>query len=275
MLDGAAPPECYALGMMDAKPLDRAAVEDRLRTDRIGRPLLLLDTVGSTMDIARAEAEAGVDEGLAVLAEEQTAGRGRLQRSWVSPKSANLHITLVLRPDLATLRKLSMLTALAVTRSLRRACDLEAGIKWPNDALARGRKIAGVLIENELEGDSVRYALVGVGINVNFDARAYPEIADIATSAAAEIGHHVSREAVLAEFLNAFEELYRAAASGADVRAEWRAGLVTLGQQVRVTFAAGSEEGTAEDVDADGSLIVRRVDGTTVAIAAGDVTLRE
>ncbi len=261
--------------MAALEPLDRAAIEARLRTERIGRSLLLLDTVGSTMDIARDEAKRGAPDGLAVLAEEQTAGRGRLQRTWVSPKSANLHITLVLRPSLPVLRKLSMLTALAVARGVEAGCGLAVSLKWPNDALVGGRKLAGVLIENELEGDAVTYALVGVGININFDARAYPEIADTATSVSAELGQAVAREAVLAEFLNAFEDVYVAASRGADIRGAWREKLVTLGQRVRVTFAGGAEEGTADDVDADGSLIVRRDDGTVVAIPAGEVTLRK
>ncbi len=264
--------------MSDAeKPasLRRAAIEAGLRTERIGRALLLLDTVPSTQDIARAEAEAGVGEGLAVLAEEQTAGRGRLGRAWISPRGANLHITVVLRPDLPTLRKLSMLTALAATRGIEAGCGLTTGVKWPNDVVAGGRKIGGILIDSEIEGDAVRYALVGVGINVNFDARDYPEISDIATSCSAELGRYVAREAVLASFLNAFEKLYVEARGGADVREAWRAKLVTLGRRVRVGMAGGSEEGVAEDVDRDGSLIVRRPDGTAAVVPAGEVTLRE
>lgn len=255
--------------------LDRAAVEALLRTERIGRPLQLLASAPSTQDIARAQAEAGSDEGLVVFAEEQTAGRGRLQRTWVSPYGANLHQTILLRPDVPALRKLSMLTALATARGIEAGCGVRGGIKWPNDVVVGGRKIAGILIENELEGNRVRYALVGVGINVNFDARAYPEIAETATSCSAELGHDASREAVLAGFLNAFEELYAAARRGDDIREAWRASLVTLGQRVRVSFPGGVEEGAAEDVDVDGSLVVRRPDGTAAIIPTGEVTLRE
>lgn len=263
---------------MTSAPLNRAAIESRLRTSRIGQTLLLLDSVPSTQDIARAEGEAGAGEGVTVLAEEQTAGRGRLQRTWISPKSANLHITMLLRPNLKALRRLSMLTALAAAQGIEEGCGLRAGIKWPNDIVAGGRKMGGILIENELDGNDVRYALVGVGININFDAGAYPEIADTATSCATELGHAVEREAVLAAFLNAFEKLYDAAHRGGDVREAWRARLVTLGQQVRVSFPGlpgNAEEGIAEDVDEEGSLVLRRADGTAAVIPTGEVTLRQ
>ncbi len=133
-----------------------------------------------------------------------------------------------------------------------------------------------ILIDGELDGGAVGYALVGAGINVNLDPDAFPQIIDIATSCAREIGHEVSREAILAEYLNALERHYRAAMRGDDVRSAWRSRLATLGQRVRVSSPGGpAEEGVAEDVDEEGSLVVRRVDGGTVVCPAGEVTLRE
>jgi BirA family biotin operon repressor/biotin-[acetyl-CoA-carboxylase] ligase len=263
--------------MQGDQRFDRAAIETGLGTERIGRKLLILDSVPSTQVVARAEAEAGEPEGLVVLADEQTAGRGRLDRPWISPPRSNVYATLLLRPDLAALRRLSMLAALAIAEGVERACAIATAIKWPNDVVVHGRKLAGVLIENELEGNEVRYSLVGFGINVNFDPRAYPEIAAIATSCAAEMGHETPRERVVAAVLNAFDELYVAASRGADVRDAWRSKIETLGQRVRVAFPGSDtppEEGVAEDVDRDGSLILRRADNTTVVVPTGEVTLR-
>ena len=253
--------------------LDRALVERRLRTRYLGRNLLYLETASSTQDAARAQAEAGGPVGTAVLAEEQTAGRGRLGRAWVSPAGKNIHVTLVMRPPAPKLRVLSIVSPLAVAEALE-GIGLTPRLKWPNDVLVGGRKIAGILIETELSGDAVKYALVGIGLNVNFDVEATPEIADIATSVRRELGRDASREELLAALLNAFEARYEQALEGdADVFQVWRSRLETLGRRVRATLGERVEEGVAEDVDAEGNLLVRRDDGSLAVVEAGDVTL--
>ena len=251
--------------------LDLARVESHLKTRSIGRRLVYLTSTHSTMDVARAEAEAGADHGTAVLAEEQSAGRGRFGRSWVSPSGKNIYLTLLLRPPLDTLRSLSVVGPLAVAEAVEEIAGLATRIKWPNDVVVGGRKLCGVLIESELSGQEVRYSLVGIGVNVNFDIDEASEIAGIATSVKRELGRDVSREEVLATLLNRFEALYEdrpAAFSG------WRARLETLGRQVTVRFREQVYEGVAEDVDADGNLILRRPDGSTLALEAGEVSLR-
>jgi len=254
--------------------LDLTLVEERLKTRYVGRNLLYLTRATSTQDVARAEAERNAPEGTAVLAEEQTGGRGRLGRSWVSPARKNLYLTLVMRPPARRLRVLSIVAPLAMAEALEGAAGLTCRIKWPNDILVGGRKIAGVLIETDLAGEAVKYALVGMGVNVNFDAKAVPEIADIATSVRRELGRDGSREEVLAALLNAFEARYTEALEGDATFRAWRSRLETLGQRVRATLAERVEEGVAEDVDAEGSLLIRRDDGSLVTVEAGDVTLR-
>ncbi len=254
--------------------LDLRSVEGRLTTNFVGRRILYLTSAASTQDVARAEAEGGAPEGTAVLAEEQSAGRGRLGRSWASPPGTNLYLTLVMRPPLARLRTLSIVAPLAVAQAVEETAGLAPRIKWPNDVLVAGRKLAGVLIESELSGQSPRYSLVGIGLNVNLDTDEVPEIAGIATSLRRELGHDVSREAVLAALLNRFEALYEEVARGPAVHAAWRSRLETLGRQVRVTFGEQVEEGLAEDVDGEGSLVLRRPDGSRVTVAAGEVTLQ-
>jgi len=253
--------------------LDLDLVDRRLRTAFVGRRLIYLTSTPSTQDVARREADEGAVEGTAVIAEEQTAGRGRLGRSWVSPAGRNIYVTIVLRPDLARLRILGMAAPLAVARAVESAAGLSALLKWPNDVLVSGRKLSGVLIDSELYGGDARYALVGIGVNVNFDIEEDSEIASIATSIKREAGHPVSREDVLAAVLNEFEELYLST-SPSDVRDAWKARLDTLGREVRVTFRGAVHEGLAEDVDADGSLVLRLADGSKLAIEAGEVTLR-
>jgi len=252
--------------------LDLRWVEARLDTAFVGRRIVYRQSIPTTQDLARAEAEGGTPEGTAVLAEEQTVGRGRLGRSWVSPAGLNLYLTLVMRPPLERLRYLSMIAPLAAAQAAEEAAGVSPRLKWPNDVLVGGRKLAGVLIETELSGSSVRYALVGIGLNVNLEVERVPGIADIATSLKREAGRPVSREEVLAALLNRFEALYD---EGGAVYAAWRSRLETLGRQVRVTFGDQVEEGLAEDVDAEGSLVLRRADGSRVTIAAGDVTLRQ
>lgn len=253
------------------------ALRKRLTTRSFGRRMEYQAVLGSTQDLARELARAGAPEGTVVLAGRQTAGRGRLGRSFISPQGG-LYFTVILRPALKSAsggQLLPIIAALAVARGLEQVAGLKTALKWPNDVLVGGRKVCGILAESELAGQAVNYVLLGIGVNVNADMSAYPEIAAIATSAAAEVGRQISREALAAAILNELEELYLAAQAGKRAHDEWRARLVTLGRQVRVTCGQTVEEGLAEDVDADGSLILRRPDGSRVTIAAGDVTLRE
>ncbi len=243
-----------------------------LRTRAFGRDLIFQPSVGSTMDLARDAALHDAPEGAVALADAQTAGRGRLGRSWVTPPGANLVPTLLLRPPAAVLRQIAMIAPLAVCHAISEVTGIRADIKWPNDVQVGGKKVAGVLIESSDERGG--FVLVGTGINVNFDPRVHEEIRDTATSLRVEIGRTVDREAVLASYLAHFERRYGEARAGASVRDAWRARLVTLGQQVRVTWPGHTADGLAEDVDDDGSLIVRRDDGSAVTVEAGDVTLR-
>lgn len=252
--------------------LDLAAVESALTTRFFGRRIIYETSCDSTMNVARREADAGADEGAVVIAEEQTAGRGRFGRSWVSPAGKNLYLTLIARPAVERLRALSMAAPLAIADAVQDVAEVSAAIKWPNDVLVAGRKLAGVLIESELAGGEVHFALVGAGINVNLDVEAPPEIAGIATSLLRETGGEVSRERVLVSFLTRFEALYDSPMP--DLVARWRDRLETLGREITVTFGDEKHEGLAEDVDASGNLVVRRSDGSTLTLEAGEVSLR-
>jgi len=252
---------------------DVARFHALLRTDSFGRNLLFDSTVGSTMDVARGAAEQGAPEGTVALADEQTAGRGRLGRSWVAPPAVNLLPTLLLRPPEAALRQVAMIAPLAISDAIVECTGLRTDLKWPNDVQAHGKKLAGVLIETATH-EGARFALVGAGINVNFDPRPHEEIRDIATSVAVELGHEVEREPILAAYLAHFERMYRTVEAGGSAREAWRARLVTLGHEITATWPGGIVEGLAEDVDEDGGLVVRTRSGAHVTVEAGDVTLR-
>ena len=257
--------------------LDLDRLQSLLRTEFAGRSVSYHQSVTSTMEVAKREAESGAVEGTAVIAEEQTAGRGRMGRSWVSPPGVSLYLTVVLRPTLEQLRYLAVIAPLAVCQAVEETTGLLPRIKWPNDVAIGDKKVSGILVQSELAGDEVQFALAGIGINVNLDASAYAEIAQIATSLRAELGREVSREEVLAATLNHLETLYQALRRGEVVSMAWKHRLDTLGKHVRVQSADGSvlEQGVAVDADSDGSLILRRDDGSHVRVEAGEVTLRE
>jgi len=254
-------------------PFDVTRFRELLRTEAFGRNLIFEPSVASTMDVARDAAKHGAVEGTVAMADEQTSGRGRLGRSWVTPPALNLPPTIVLRPPRSVLREIAMIAPLAVVHAVAEISGLRADIKWPNDVLIGGKKLAGILIETDWNGDDA-VVLVGTGINVNFDPREHDEIRDVATSLKAETGRDADREALLAAYLRHFEQLHNAAKGGDSAHGRWRERLVTLGQRVRASWPGGSAEGIAEDADEDGALLVRTEGGELARVEAGDVTLR-
>ncbi len=252
--------------------MDIERVLECLDTRYVGRPLRYLPSTGSTMDDARDLAMAGAPSGASVVAGEQTAGRGRLGRSWVAPAGVNLSVSIMLRPTREQLARLALVAPLAVRDAIAAVGGPDPMFKWPNDVLVQGRKIAGILIEGAFAGDEAAHAIMGIGLNVNLDTAAYPEIAAIATSIAREVGHLVPIEDTLAALLNAVERWIEE--DGEEARRAWRDRLETLGRDVTVTFLGRSERGVAEDVDHTGALLLRRRDGSLVRLPAGEVTLR-
>ena len=251
--------------------LDVKAMRARLRTRVIARRFIYRERTGSTMDDAREAALAGAAAGTAIFAEEQSAGRGTHGRGWVSPPGQNIYCTIVLRPTAQKARRLSMVTPVGIANAVEQILGLFPRIKWPNDLRLSGKKFAGILIETEWSGSRPLYALVGVGINVNFDPAAYgAAIAQPATSLALERGRPIQREPLLAATFSAFERAYESAESDA-LFDGWRARLETLGRSIAVRTSTGALEGVAEAVAEDGSLLVRRADGVLVPLSAAEV----
>lgn len=208
-----------------------------------------------------------------VITGEQTLGRGRLKRTWVSP-AGNISLSLILHPPVRYLPYLVMVTSLAVMQSIEAVIGLKAQIKWPNDVLINGKKVCGILIENRMNGNKVDYVIIGIGVNVNLKVADYPEIASFATSLSDELGRPVSLLDMTRQLLVELEKLYLMLPSEL-IFQKWRDSLVTLGKRVRATWGDTVYEGMAESVAEDGSLLLRQPDGTLTRIVAGDVTLRE
>lgn len=232
--------------------------------------------IGSTNDEARRLAAEGAPEGTLVIADSQTAGRGRLGRRWFAPAGTSLLFSLIFRPPLAPAQaqRLTMCAGLAVAEAVHEEVGLEVGLKWPNDIVWEGRKLGGILTELETEGERLVYAVVGVGLNVNLDASALPPLLMPATSLAAALGRPVERLALLLAILARWEEHYRRLRQGHSPYREWAARLITTGQNVQVSLGEEVKEGLAIGVDADGALLLRRDDGQVERIWGGDVTLR-
>jgi BirA family biotin operon repressor/biotin-[acetyl-CoA-carboxylase] ligase len=224
------------------------------------------------MDAAREAARKGAADGTVIIVGEQTAGRGRLKRAWLSPPG-NIALSIILYPDITSLPYLIMIAALAVAKAVEGVAGVKAQIKWPNDILIDGKKVGGILIENEVKGDSVAYSIIGIGINVNLNVGAYPEISALAASLQSKDKDF--RTKVIRSLLAEFDKLYIKLPAGKAIFEDWRERLVTLGKKVRATSGSQIIEGIAETVDESGALIVRQTDGELTRVVAGDVTLRE
>ena len=255
--------------------LSPASITRDLETRFVGQRVIYYPSLTSTMEVAKREAaRRGAAEGTVILADEQTAGKGRLERVWLSPRG-NIALSVILYPSLSYLPSLIMLASLAVVHSIEAATGLKSQIKWPNDVLIDGRKVCGILIESNVQGSTVKYAIIGIGINVNLRLADFPEILPIATSLSDELGRTVSRLSVIRCLLVEIERLYLALSAGGSIYQEWRDSLVTLGREVRVKTGEAIYEGVAESVARDGSLLLRSSDGSLTKIVAGDVTLRD
>jgi BirA family transcriptional regulator, biotin operon repressor / biotin---[acetyl-CoA-carboxylase] ligase len=253
----------------------------RSRTDaasprrRIGRAIEYVPAIGSTNDRARELLDAADGDGSVVVADEQTAGRGRRGRSWASPAGRNLYVSVALVPDLAAADawRLGLATALAVAD----ACETVApvALKWPNDVVsaADGRKLGGLLIETMAEANRLRGAVLGIGINVNWlRAEMPPELHATATSLADLAGAPVDRAALLAALLDALEAEITGIEAGDSVLARYRSRCSTLGSAVEVETPHGPLTGRAVDLDETGALVVEDGDGRRHTVTGGEVT---
>ncbi|ADO72380.1 biotin--[acetyl-CoA-carboxylase] ligase [Stigmatella aurantiaca] len=246
-----------------------------LATRDLGRTLHCHGTLASTNELAFRLAHEGAEHGEVVVAEQQTAGKGRRGRVWVSPPGLNLYFSAILRPELPPQHapELTLVAAVALAETLREA-GAEAAIKWPNDVQIDGRKVAGILTEMSAEPERVHFVVLGIGVNLNAQREHFPEeLRAQATSLSLELGRPVPRASFAAALWLRLEEwLARHQEVGfGPVRRRWKELSCTLGQDVLVRTARLEFRGMAEDVDESGALLVRTPSGSIERVLAGDV----
>ena len=253
----------------------------KLRTETFGKRIKLLDAVDSTQNVAQQLAEEGAPEGTLVIAEQQLHGRGRMGRSWISPKGKGVWMSFILRPSipLPFTPQLTLLAAVALCRSLRRLTGLDIGIKWPNDLLVGGKKISGILLESSAEEERLKYVIAGVGISLNLDASDYsPDMLAKAVSLKLAAGRPFDRSETIAEFLHEFEELYRLyGQAGFDpIRTLWEALSVSIGKPCVLTTPQGLViEGSPVGLAETGALLVKREGGKVVPVFSADMGMTQ
>jgi BirA family biotin operon repressor/biotin-[acetyl-CoA-carboxylase] ligase len=256
--------------------LSAERIKKGLRTEPIGQSVVYYLAIGSTNEVLKELAVQGAPEGTLVIANEQTAGKGRLGRKWLAPPGTGLLLSILFHPDLSPSQapRLTMACSLAIADAIEGLTGLPVDLKWPNDVFICGKKAGGILTESGVIGGRLDHVVVGMGLNVNLAISALPELRGIGTSLSEELGREVSRLELLWRILERVETRYNSLRGGESPHEEWATRLINLGREVQVTTPHEVLVGWAEGVDADGALILRTPDGQRQRIVAGDVTLR-
>lgn len=253
-------------------------IEAVLQTKWLARRLFCYPQVTSTNTVAKSKMQECGINGLLVVADEQTAGKGRRGRCWQSPPGQAIYMTLALQPTFSP-DKASMLTlvmAYAVAQAIAAVTGLEVSIKWPNDVVVNKKKVCGILTEMSAGKEGIESVVIGTGINVN--QQEFPlELADTATSLFMETGHPVDRERLIAKTMDYFEtayELFLEKENLAFMQEQYNGMLANYNREVAVLEPQGKYEGVAEGINEHGELLVRKADGVLVKVYAGEVSVR-
>lgn len=260
--------------------LDLISLNEIMKTQIMGKSIELHQVIDSTNNRARELALEGADEGTLIIAETQLEGRGRLSRSWISPRGKGIWMSLILKPDLSPDQAphITAIAAVAIRKALNRATGLDIGIKWPNDIIIDGKKVCGILTEMHADIDRIYYVVVGIGINVNMTQEDFPvELSSTATSLRIALGRNLDRRQLIALIMEEIEEIYYTYLENRDFKQILdlcRQYSVTLNRPVKVIGRDTSFEGFAVDFDEDGSLLVKKDDGNIIKVMSGDVSVR-
>jgi len=249
-------------------------------TKIIGRDVRVFEQTTSTNDVIEKLARDGVKEGVVVFAESQTKGRGRLGRKWISPAHKGLWFSLLLRPDLRPQEatQLTVASATALCRAIHSETGLNPEIKWPNDILVHGKKVAGILTEMSAELDRVQHVILGIGVNMNMSAGEFqPELRKLATSLKIESGRAILRADLATAILYELDRNYARVCAGgfAAIVDEWEAHCTTIGRDVTIQIGERRLRGRAESLSDEGALLLRTEHGHLESIIGGDVTLEK
>ncbi|HEX3022535.1 MAG TPA: biotin--[acetyl-CoA-carboxylase] ligase [Lachnospiraceae bacterium] len=258
--------------------ITKEAILSKVDTRRIARKVKFFDEVGSTNTVAKQFAEEQDSDGLLIVAEQQTQGKGRRGRNWDSPKGTGIFMSLILKPVLepSNASMLTLVAALAVNEGIRKYTGLESFIKWPNDIVVNGKKVCGILTEMSTEVDYINHIVVGIGINVNM--RDFPaEIQHIASSLALESGHQIHRAELIAMIMEQFEHYYEQFLETKDLSNfmdHYNRMLINVNREVQIITTEESYLAYALGINEHGHLLVRNNEGNISQIYAGEVSVR-
>ncbi|MBA4536105.1 biotin--[acetyl-CoA-carboxylase] ligase [Bacillus aquiflavi] len=249
-----------------------------LKTKLLGSLIHYEETVDSTQKIAQKLAYKGVPEGTVIVAEEQLKGRGRLARNWHSAKSTGIWMSIILRPNIPIPKapQLTLITAVAAVQAIEEVSGIRAHIKWPNDILINGKKLAGILTELQAEADRIFSIIIGIGINANQKAEDFPEeLRSIATSIFLEKGEPIKRAELIKVFLSKLETLYLLYLEKGfhPIKLLWESYAISIGKQIIARTLSGSIKGTALGITEDGVLIMEDKLGEKHYIYSADIDL--
>lgn len=257
--------------------MTKTEIESCIR-GKFGRVVEYHDAIDSTNISAKRLAEEGAQSGTLVVSDCQIAGRGRRGREWVSPSGTNVFMSLILRPDIlpGSASMLTLVAALAVHEGIRQETGLEAFIKWPNDIVANGKKLCGILTEMSAELEGIHYVVAGIGINVNMEE--FPqEVSSMATSLYLETGKKVRRSSLIASVLEAFERYYEEFISQGDLSgliSVYNSCMINAGKEVKILDHAGDYTGKALGINEKGELLVEMQSGEVKHVISGEVSVR-
>lgn len=281
--------EGYEIGTIRKKGYYLIAIPDRvneaniskyLTTKVYGKRIEYIETCDSTQHIAHDEARDGVPDGTVIIAEEQTAGKGRMSRQWASAARKGIWMSLIMRPELPPQQapQITLVAAVAVTRAIHDVTGLTPHIKWPNDILLDGKKVTGILTELQSDPDRVKAIILGIGINVNQTTEDFPdELEDIATSLKIASGKTINRAQLIAktlQYLEQYTEMY--VTNGfKPIKLLWESYSNVTGRRIRAIMLNETIEGIAHGISEDGRLEVKLDDGTIRGIYSADVKIQE
>lgn len=248
-----------------------------LKTEVLGQVIHYEEEVTSTQKIAHQLAQEGAEEGTLVVAELQTAGRGRMDRKWFSPKGTGVWMSLILRPPIPPQKtpQLTLLTAVAIAQAIQEVTGLVPDIKWPNDILMNGKKCVGILTELQADPDRVHSVIIGIGMNVNQTREQFPEdIRELATSLAIEKGEKIKRAELIQEVLEKMETLYRQYLQHGflPIKLLWEGYAISIGKEITARMLNGTIRGIARGITEEGVLMLEDADGVVHYIHSADIS---
>ncbi|WP_432355143.1 biotin--[acetyl-CoA-carboxylase] ligase [Sporosarcina sp. A2] len=253
-----------------------AAIQQYVDSENYGKTIRHVESCPSTQLLAHAEAQSGAPDGMVIIADEQTAGKGRLSRPWSSAAGKGIWMSVITRPKLMPQQapQMTLVAAVAIVRAIEELTDVTPSIKWPNDILVKGRKLTGILTELQADPDRVKAIILGIGMNVNQQLEDFPEdIRGIATSLSIEEGKPINRAQLTAKVLS-YLELYvtlYVEKGFAPIKLLWESYADSIGKRVRISTLQESYEATARGISEDGRLEVVLDDGTVKGIYSADI----